>query len=105
MKYFKDGKINIKFENCVLLQEKMAFEQKNMINVYIIHGLDNWPINRGSNVSIKNCSFEEVILTRNAIKRKFICNDYGITFNGSGLWSFGNEFAQNFVIFGVGNRL
>ena len=41
-----------------------------MINVYIIHGLDNWPINRSSNVSIKNCSFEEVILTRNAIEKE-----------------------------------
>ena len=42
-------------------------------------------------------------LARNAIKSKFIYNGRGIVFDGKGLWSFGNGFARNVVIFVVDN--
>ena len=42
-------------------------------------------------------------LARNAIKNKFIYNGRGIVFDGKGLWSFGNGFARNDVIFVVDN--
>ena len=41
-----------------------------------------------------------VKLVRNAIKSKFIYNDWGIAFDG-GSRSFDNDYARNVVIFGV----
>ena len=49
--------------------------------------------------------FGAVKSTRNADKSKFTYNDQGIAFNGKGMWSFGNRFARNVVIFGVNNTL
>ena len=49
--------------------------------------------------------FSTVKLTRNASKRKFICNGYGISFGGAETWSFGNKIARNVVIFCVDNSL
>ena len=43
-----------------------------------------------------------VKLVRNAIKSKFIYNDWGIAFDG-GSRSFDNDYARNVVIFGVDN--
>ena len=39
---------------------------------------------------------------RNTIKRKFIYKVYGVKFDGTGPWSFRNEFVRN-LIFGVDN--
>ena len=52
---------------------------------------------------MKNCKLGTVKLARNAIKSKFIYNGRGIVFDGKGLWSFGNGFARNDVIFVVDN--
>ena len=42
-------------------------------------------------------------LARNAIKSKFIYNGRGIVFDEKDLWSFGNGFVRNVVIFVVDN--
>ena len=52
---------------------------------------------------MKNCILGTVKLARNAIKSKFIYYGRGIVFDGKGLWSFGNGFARNDVIFVVDN--
>ena len=52
----------------------------------------------------KNCLFGTVKLTKNTIKSKFIYNGGEITFDGTGLWSFGNDFPRNVVILSVDNR-
>ena len=52
---------------------------------------------------MKNCILGTVKLARNAIKSKFIYNGRGKVFDGKGLWSFGNGFARNDVIFVVDN--
>ena len=36
-------------------------------------------------------------------KSKNVCNGYGIGFDGTGSWEFGNDLAKNIVIFGVDN--
>ena len=33
----------------------------------------------------------------------YVYSGYGITFDGAGSWSFGNDFTRNAVIFGVDN--
>ena len=55
--------------------------------------------------SIKWLVWGLIKLTRNATKTKFTYNGYGIAFDGSNSWNFGDEFAQNVLIFGVENAL
>ena len=52
---------------------------------------------------IKNCLFSTPKLTRMGIRSKFIYNEWGIPFDRTGSWSFGTEFDQNLVVFGVDN--
>ena len=40
-------------------------------------------------------------IVENSDKEKWVYNDYGIAFDGKGMWNFGNDFARNVVIFGV----
>ena len=45
-----------------------------ILNLYIVYELSNWPGNSTNNVTINNCLFEIVKLTRNANKSKFTYN-------------------------------
>ena len=57
----------------------------------------------GQNVPIKNCLFGATSIVNNSNKEKWMYSGYGIAFGGSGSWNFGNDFAENTVIFGVDN--
>ena len=74
-----------------------------ILNLYVVFELNNWPDSCTSAFPPRNCLFGTVKLVRNVVKRKLISNGQGITFDGEGLWSFGNDFARNVVIFDVDN--
>ena len=78
---------------------------KKIINLYIFYELDNQPTNLNNKYGKKNCLFGAVKLTRSAVKIKFIYNDYGIAFDESWTWSFGNLFVRNRVIFSVNKEI
>ena len=40
---------------------------------------------------------------KNSDKEKYVNSGYGIRFDSGGFWSFRNENARNFIIFGVDN--
>ena len=40
---------------------------------------------------------------KNSDKSRYVCSGYGIGSDGAGSWSFANDFARKFVIFGVDN--
>ena len=42
-------------------------------------------------------------IAKNSDKSKYVYSGNGIAFNGLGSWSFGNDFARNFIIFGIDN--
>ena len=44
-----------------------------------------------------------VALLVHSNKSKYVYSEYGIVFDGTGLWNFGNDFAKNVIIFGVDN--
>ena len=87
---------------CFTAKNKKLLDIKNIICIST-YELDNFPVNSSNNFSIKNSLFGAVKLTRDKIKRKLTCNDYGIAFDRSGSWSSSNESPQNVGIFGVGN--
>ena len=51
----------------------------------------------------KNFLFGANTIVKNCDKGKYVYNRYGITFYSAGLWTFGNAFAKNVIIFGVDN--
>ena len=102
MSNLANGRVNLKFNNSVLVQKSFPSLYSNFIlNLYIVYELNNWPRNPTNNLTLKNCLFGTVKLVRNAIKSKFTYNDQEIAFDGERSWSFHDDFARNVVIFGV----
>ena len=77
-----------------------------ILNVFIICDLTVWPRNLTINLKqeyLKNSLFGATKIVKNSDKEKYVYNGYGITFNSTDWWSFGNDTARNFIIFGVDN--
>ena len=51
--------------------------------MYLPYELDSWLVNHSNNSTMKTSLFSAVKLTRNAIKRMFIYNGFGLAFDGS----------------------
>ena len=60
--------------------------------------------NSTNNFKLKNFIFGVTSTTKNSDKQKWMCSDYGITFDSAGSWKFDNKFARNILIFDVDNR-
>ena len=68
-----NGRVILKFNNSVLVQENSSSLYSNFIlNLYIVYELNNWPHNPSIIFTQKICLFGTVKLVRNAIKSKFI---------------------------------
>ena len=50
-----------------------------------------------------SCLFGAANIVKNSDREKQVYSGYGITFDSAGSWSFGDDFAENIVIFGVDN--
>ena len=72
-------------------------EQNNyatkIVNAYIVYELVTWPNNPLKNFTLKNCLFGATNIVKNSDKAKWVYSGYGIAFDGTGLGSFGNDFA------------
>ena len=98
-----NGKVILKFNNSLLVQKNSSLYSNFIFNFYIVYELNNWFRNLSNNFVLKSCLLGTVKLTRNSDESKFIYNSWGIAFDGVDSWSFGNNFARNFVTFGVDN--
>ena len=99
-----NGKIILKFNNSVLVQNICSSLYSNFnLNLYICYELNTWPSSPTNNITLRNCLFGTVKLTRNAGKNKFTYNGRGIAFDGKGFWSFDKDNVRNVIIFGVDN--
>lgn len=72
-----------------------------MINIYIVYGLDNWPLSLCNNFVIKNILFGVFKLKKNTIKSKLFYNGSGVAFDGVENWNVDDGFASNVLIFGL----
>ena len=48
--------------------------------------------------------FRATNIVKNNDRKKYVYSSYGITFDGKGEWSFGNDFTRNVIILGVDNN-
>ena len=73
---------------------KDLWAENKTINV--VYDLAAWPRNPINNFKFMNCLFGATNMIKNSDKKKYVYSGYGITFNSTNWWSFGNV-----LIFGV----
>ena len=66
-----NGRVNLKFNNSILVQN---FFLHCIVNLYLVCELNSWPCNPTNNLTLENCLFGTVKLVRNAMKSKFTYN-------------------------------
>ena len=77
------------------------YTKKKVVNIYIVYELGA-SASHIDDLTLKNCLFGAVTLTKNADIHKYRYSGYGIGFDKKGGFSFpGGEYGQNLVIFGA----
>ena len=101
LSYYRASKIRVKFTGSCLKQDKVIFNHKNVVNIYIVYELGASTSNI-NDPTLKNCLFGGVTLTKNANIEKYGYSSYGIGFDRRGSFSFpGSGFDQSIIIFGI----
>ena len=88
-------KIRVKATGDFLKQPKITYTLGKVVNIYIVYELGASSSNN-SDLTIKNCLFGAVTLTKNADIDKYGYSGYGIGFDRRGSFSFpGGGYGQN----------
>ena len=99
--YFDNARIWVKFDRNCLKWERVTFTHKKVVNIYIVHEINLWPLTVGQYFMLRNSLFRAVKFTKNADpdKYKYSGNGIGFDVSGSILLSNGNGFGKNVIIF------
>ena len=104
LSYYRASKIRVKFTRSCLKQDKIIFNHRKVVNIYIVYELGASSSN-DNDPTLKNCLFGAVTLTKNADIDKYGYSGYGIEFDRRGRFPFpGGGYGQNVLIFGVDMR-
>ena len=87
----------LEFRRSCLKQHKITYSHGKIVNIYIVYELDK--IYTKISPTLVNCLFGAVSLTKNIDKYK--CSRQGIGFDRRNVYSFGNGFGRNVIIFGA----
>ena len=103
LNYYDGPKIKVSFDISCLKQDRVTFSHGKIVNIYIVYKrmrITNINCDRDSNLTVEDCLFGTVTLTKNADIDKY--SGYGIGFNRRSRFSFpvGGD-GQNIIIFGV----
>ena len=77
--------IKVKFNGDFLKQNKVTYNHGPILNIYIVYRLT--PGTKDSSITLENCLFGAVKLTKNADIDKYKYSGYGIVFNSRGSFS------------------
>ena len=93
-------KEKVKFYGRCLIQDRITYTPQAIVNSYIVYKITkNNPTS--SYPTLENCFLGTTKLTKNPDIDKYKYSGYGIRFDRRGQFSFGGEFGQNIIIFGV----
>ena len=92
-------KTRLKFRGSCLKQDKITFNNGKVVNIYIVYEWDK--IYGIVSPTLVNCLFVAVSFTKNADIDKYEYSGYGIGFDRGNVYSVGNGFGRNVIIFGV----
>ena len=82
-------------------QGSVTFNQKKVVNIYIVYEISK-RINISNYLTLENCLFGAVTLTKNADIDRYKYSGCGIGFDRHGSFSFpGTGLDRNVIIFGV----
>ena len=82
-------------------QDKITYTHGKLVNIYIVYGTSK-SINISDYLTLENCLFGTVSLTKNADIDRFGYSRYGSGFDRHGnFWFLGTGLGQNVIIFGV----
>ena len=82
-------------------QDKISYINFSAINIYIVYSLDPISNTRNIDLTVQNCLFGAVKITRNRDTSKFKYVGSGISFDEGSNFSFGNRIdARNVIILG-----
>ena len=93
------NKIRAKFTGSCLKQPNISYTYGKVVNIYIVYELNK--IYTKTTPTLVNCLFGAVSLTKNADIDKYKYSGYGIGFDRGSVYSVGNGFGRNVIIFGV----
>ena len=91
----------VKINGICLKQDRVIFNHGKIVNIYNVYGLKS-TLNYNEDISLENCLFSAVKLTKNADISTYKYSRYGIGFDGKGAFSHpSGGFGNNAIIFGV----
>ena len=94
-------KTRVEFSGSCLKQDKVTFNHGKIVNIYIVYEISK-SINISDYLTLENCLFGAVSLTKNAEIDRCGYSGYGIGFDRHGSFSFpGTGLGRNVIIFGV----
>ena len=94
--YNNNHRIKLKLSKIPLKQEKTTYKHGPIVNIYIVYELISSAINIG--VTLHNCLFGAVKLTKNSDFDKYTYSGYGIGFDSRGRYG---GYGRNVIIFGA----
>ena len=94
--------IRLKFYgSCLKQSNKVTYTHRTIVNIYIVYELGA-STSHNNDLTLKNCLFGAVTLTKNADIEKYGYSGYGIGFHRRSSFSFPSvRFGQNVLILGV----
>ena len=94
------SRLRLRFEGSCLKQEDTTlFTLTKVVNLCIVYKLDTWSRDWNAELTLKDCLFGNVKITKNADPEKYSYSGYGITFDSHLLFS--TDWGKNVIIFGV----
>ena len=87
MNHISDAKIRVKFDGGSWKQEKVTFNHKTMVNIYVVYKINLWRFNLDNKQASWNSLFRDVKLTKNTNPDKYSYSEYGIGFDAHGTFS------------------
>ena len=92
-------KARVDFRGSCLKQDTTTFNHEKIVNIYIVYESDKIYVK--TSPTLVNWLFGAVSLTKNADIAKYKYSGYGIGFDRGNVYSVGNGFGRNVIIYGV----
>ena len=97
---YNNDRIKLELSKIPLKQNKATYKHRPIVNIYIVDELISSAINIG--ITLHNCLFGAVKLTKNADIDKYKHSGYGIGFDSRGSFTHPSErCGRNVIIFGA----
>ena len=99
-KILYNDRIKLKLSKIPLKQDKATYKHEPIVNIYIAYELISSPINIG--ITLQNCLFGAVKLTKKADIGKYKYSGYGIGFDSRGRFTHpSGGYSRNVISFGA----